>query len=479
MKLHEVIKKVSGYEQFGFDDNANAVDMWKEWYVGKSAKFHNYTLYNGKKQIAMQRMSLGMAKRVCEDWANLLINEKTDVVLDSDIAQTSMNEILKECRFWQKANVGIEMSFALGNGAFVVSVDNLTVNEEGDIVGDTGKVNVSFINATKIVPITFEDGQITECAFVNEGNRKTQISIHLRDEEGIYKIHNIEADGKGDSLSFTDDDYYVFDTKSTIPWFAMIKPNIANNRDIDSPMGISVFANQIDTLKEIDLVFDSFANEFLLGKKRIFINASQMTMDTKTGEIVDVFDSNDVAFYVLPESDDGSTMIQNDTQTLRVADHQTAIQQLLNLLSYGCGFGTQHYRFDVSGITTATQIISENSEMFRTLKKHEILIQDALLAVFRAIIYASNTFTPVKITSSNIEIKFDDSIIEDKQGEMANDRLDVSMGVMSKAEFRSKWYNEDIETAQQKIEEMSSFTITDPDPYGDGGDTGGQGSQVD
>ena len=62
---------------------------------------------------------------------------------------------------------------------------------------------------------------------------------------------------------------------------------------------------------------------------------------------------------------------------------------------------------------------------------------------------------------------------------MANDRIDVSMGVMSKAEFRAKWYGEDLETAQRKIDEMSSFTIADNEPYvdeeGEGGDDSASG----
>ena len=462
MKLLDIIREISGYKSLTLYDNDAYLDMWKGWYKGKSDKFHNYTIYNGKKSIHMERLSLGMAKKVCEDWANLLVNEKTDIVLSTETAQNTLNEILRDCRFWQKANAGVELSFALGMGAFVASVDNLIADEQGNLLEESGKINVSFINATKIRPITFEDGQITECAFINAGNKQTIISIHLKDEQGNYKIHNIVADGDtDDNLSYTEDDYYIFDTKSSIPWFAFLKPNIANNIDINSPLGISVFANQIDTLKEIDLIYDSYANEFMLGRKRIFVNTAQMTVDTHTGEQVDVFDSNDVVFYVLPQSDDGSTMIQNDTQTLRVADHQSAIQNQLNLLSYGVGFGTQHYRFEGGSISTATQIISENSDMFRTIKKHEILIEDMLVAITKAIIYIANTFTPNKIASDSIEIKFDDSIIEDKQGEMANDRLDVSMGVMSKAEYRAKWYGEDLKTAQRKIDEMSSFNIVD------------------
>ena len=39
------------------------------------------------------------------------------------------------------------------------------------------------------------------------------------------------------------------------------------------------------------------------------------------------------------------------------------------------------------------------------------------------------------------------------------DRQDVNMGVMSKVEYRMKWYNEDENTATQKIEEMDIFNI--------------------
>ena len=478
MTIDEIIKQISGYENLDLYDNESYMNMWKDWYQGKSNEFHNYRIYNGKRFVPMTRLSLGMAKRVCEDWANLLINEKTDVVVGDEASQNTLNDILRKCKFWHKANEGIEKTFALGIGALVVQVDNIPIVDEGII--PEGTVNVLFINGTKIRPISIENDQITECAFINVGTKTTNISVHLKDEKGNYKIHNIKAHGKdGINLTFdiqNEDDYYIFDTKNNIPWFAILKPNIANNIDINSPLGISIFANNIDTLKEIDIIYDSLANEFVLGRKRIFINVEDMVVDTKTGEQVEVFDSNDVVFYVLPTSDDGKQTITNDTQTLRVSDHQIGIQTQLNLLSYACGFGTNHYKFDGGSVATATQIVSENSDLFRNLKKHEIIIEDALITVMNAIVYATNTFTQQRINAgTSIEIQFDDSIIEDKQGEKENDRIDVSMGVMSKAEFRAKWYGEDLETAQRKIDEMSSFTIADNEPYTDG-EEGGDGN---
>ena len=144
--------------------------------------------------------------------------------------------------------------------------------------------------------------------------------------------------------------------------------------------------------------------------------------------------------------------------TLRVNDFFTGVNRALSLLSSAVGFGENRYRFDGTGMTTATQVVSENSEMFRTLKKHEIILNDTLIDIMKCLMYICNTFgdgTYKFIDNTNIEIKFDDSIIEDKESEKSSDRVDVNMDIMSKAEYRSKWYNEDVETAQQTIDDIS------------------------
>lgn len=478
MTLQDILRNVTHYENLELYDNKDYIDKWESWYNGNVTSFHNYHFFNGKNYIQQKRLSLCMAKKVCEDWANLLVNEKTDITLSDEVSQGVWEEVAKKTKFWRKANTGVEKTFALGMGAWAVSVDNLGVNRDGTTLAD-GIPSISFISAKNIIPITIEDDKIVECAFVVVKSGNTLIAIHTRKDDGTYAIVNVTARGTDyDNLTIRDEDTYVFETGSEKPWFVCLKPNIANNIEINSPLGISVFANAIDCLKQIDLVFDSYANEFILGKKRIFVNTPQCDIDPVTGQQRPVFDSNDIVIYQLPEAMDGSTLIQDSTQTLRVGDHQTALQNHLNLLSYACGLGTEHYKFDKGGISTATQIISENSEMFRNIKKQEILIEDALIELVEIVIYVCNNFTQYKMNpTADIEVKFDDSIIIDKESERASDRLDVSMGVMSKAEYRSKWYNEDINTATAKIEEMDSTTIQDYEVFEPeiGATTGEQG----
>lgn len=459
MNATEIIKKVTGTDKLY--DMSGYISNWREWYTGDVKAFHNYSIYNGKKYVPMKRLTLNMAKRVCEDWANLLLNEKTDITVGDAHSQEVIHKALEDCKFWQKGNEGIEKSFALGIGAFVVVVDNIGINERGELADlSKSKVKVKFVNGTKIRPITFEGEEITECAFINVNSNKTYISIHLKNELGNYEIHNIACKGEGDNLTFDEQDHTVFDTQNSIPWFFIIKPNIANNVDINSPLGISIFANAIDSLKEIDLVFDSYANEFILGRKRIFVNAEEWFVN-KNGEETDVFDSNDVVNYYLPSSTDGKQIITDVTSELRVEAHLTALQNHLSLFGYKCGLGTEHFKLENGNVySNQLQVVSVNSDMFRNLRKHEILIEDVLISLVRTMLYAINTFTSETVDMrAEITIKFDDSIIIDEETERAKDLTDVNSGVMSKYEYRMKWYNEDEKTARQKVDEASEFTI--------------------
>ena len=95
-------------------------------------------------------------------------------------------------------------------------------------------------------------------------------------------------------------------------------------------MGISVFANAIDEMKTIDLIYDSYRNEFSLGKKRIFVKSGALNVNLESGDAVPVFDENDVEFYALPD-EDGTEMIKESKFDIRAEQHK--LKQLQKLLA--------------------------------------------------------------------------------------------------------------------------------------------------
>lgn len=426
------------------DETTKHISDWLSWYQGYVKKFHHYTVYNGIELIDKDRFSLGMAKTVSEDWANLLLNEKVEIYTGTDFDK-SLEDIFEYNNFRVKGNQLIELAFALGTGAFVEYLD-----ADDNVV-------IDFIRAGMIFPLSWDNGYINECAFGSvrerEGKKQYYIQIHKLGDDGLYVIENHIVDAEsGTKLDLDEGLEEEVQTGSEIPLFQIVTPNIVNNIDLDSPYGISVYANAISQLKGCDLVYDSYMNEFELGKKKIMVPLSMAKIQMgEDGTAKPVFDKNDTVFYAIPGQRDGEGKPDTFDPTIRAEEHDKGINKALDLLSFKCGMGTGRYKFENGVVKTATEVISTNSELYRTLCKHEIVIRSVITSMVKAIGFLMDA--EVK----DVNIDFDDSIIEDTVSERKQDMNDLAIGAMTLLEYRMKWYNETEEDARKNINEPADI----------------------
>ena len=450
------------------DSFYSKVREWKSWYQGDVKGFHNYTVQNGERQVECRRYSLGMGKKLCEDWANLLMNEKVQITLEGEKEQKFIDLVLTENNFTVKANEMQEMKSALGTVAYVPRVIGQEISESGDIVpGNASGIVLDYVTIENIYPLSWQNGYISECAFSSEvtrgGKDYLYLQIHRREDNGNYVIENRIY--RYDNEQLADEQLVNVKGFENIPpvvhigsdkrQFVIDRPNIANNINYLLPTGIAIYANAIDVLQGVDIAYDSYVNEFKLGKKRIMVKPSAAQYLDGTP----AFDPDDVVFYVMPEDTEDGAVVTPIDMTLRTAEHNTGIQDQLNILSSKCGFGETYYRFDGGSVATATQVISENSTMFRTIKKHEIVLEQALVELCRILLRMGNTAMNAGLNEDvEISIDFDDSIIEDKQTDFSRDMQLLSAGIMNDWEFRMKWMNEDEATAKAALPKMQDIT---------------------
>lgn len=449
------------------------IKKWESWYNGDVQKFHHYYVYNGKNKIRCRRLSLCMAKKLCEDMADLLLNERVKITVgNSETTNDFVQKVLEKNKFLVKGNDYQERKACTGTVAYIVQLKDAQTDEEGNVSG--GDVCINYLQAKNIFPISWENGEIKEAAFLFpktwERKKYALIQMHrLREKDGVqqYFIENhVVQCTSGAGTEIPSEKWRelkpfagispTIETGSDKPQFVIDRLNIVNNSDEDdtNPMGVSIFANSIDTLAKIDMEYDSYANEFSLGRKRIFV-APEMLSDIDGNP---AFDENDTVFYQLPEeSNMGNKPIYEVDMELRAEQHSKAINDDLNFLSFKCGFGTERYRFDRGSVTTATQVISDNSDMYRSLKKHEIILESVIKDLIKIIIRLGVVLrVPGLSEDVEITVDFDDSIIEDKVSERQQDRQDVSMGVMRHEEYRAKWYGETEEEALKNLPEQNS-----------------------
>ena len=452
-------------KELGFDtvDSKlySLIDVWKSWYDGEVKDFHSYTVWNGIEELECHRYSVNMGKKVCEDWANLLMNERVNITLEGKKEQAFVDAVLDNNNWEVKSNEFQERKAAVGTIAYVPIVEEMGVDPDTAEVKDTGKIHINYVTAANIYPLTWDNGVIRECAFVSrkrvDDREYTYIQVH-RLNGGEYDIENHLYDA--DEVPLTSVRGFetippVVHTGSDKPQFVIDRLNIANS-DEENPMGVAVFAYAIDQLKSIDITYDSYVNEFVLGKKRIVVQPEA----TKDINGRPVFDKRETVYYVLPEdrAADGNILQQVD-MTLRTAEFNTGMQDMLNVLSSKCGFGENHYKFDQTSIATATQVISENSTMFNTIRKHEIILREAITNLCRTLLRMGNRYMGAELDENiEISIDFDDSIIEDKQADFNRDKIMLDSGIINDWEFRMRWMNEDEATAKAALPKMQDMT---------------------
>ncbi|MCD8294745.1 MAG: phage portal protein [Clostridia bacterium] len=442
------------------EDISTKLRVWEQWYKGKVDGFHDYKVYQGKREQKRERLSLNMPQRVCQDWADLLLNEKVEINADDEKTQAALDRVLSQVNFYVRGNNLLERSFAFGSGFFIQYYDG-------------EKTNQKYITQDFLYPITYDSGALTEAAFASSkiigGREYTYIETHTRDEHGFYVIDNFICTLKRNKLIEVGSDFYEqyniqqkLETGRTEPCFQQIRPNVANKDNFNSPFGTSIFNGAIDCFKACDTVFDAYYKEFKLGQKRLFVKDGVTTFNfDEEGKKVPVFDPNDEVFYSMPD-DDNSKAIEESNMQLRVDELDKGLQTQLNLISQSCGFGSNGYKWDNGNVTTATQIISENSKMFRTVKKHEILLNNALIAMAKSLLYFEKQFGGHSEINENSEItiNFDDSIIEDTAEIKRQALTDYTAGIISKTEYFRQVYKlndaQALDFARKMAEELEA-----------------------
>lgn len=448
------------------------IGEWLDWYKGTLKSFHTVKVSNGLTTPTREIYALKVAKRVCEDWSSSMLNEDVKIVINSTNKKSSIfvqgskgnGGVLGSNNFEVLLSDTLEQMFALGTSAFVIDLDNIAVDNSGNIVdGSKATVKIKGINATRILPISWSNGVVTEASFISEMTvaNKTYyiVSSHIKEDDG-YVIYNDLVDNNYKTASLNVNLLPIIRTKSLKPLFYIMKTNISNNIDLDSPMGISIYANAIDNLKGCDVAYDSCIREVLTGQRIVMMNKCLLTTDEQGNPIApqDVKQTY-MQFFGDDARSDVSEFIKEFHPTLNTDALDKELQNQLNMLSSKVGLGANYYRFDSSsGVVTATEYVGERNDFMRNAVKISKSVKSTLKDLVQGILFVGKNILGANVDdNAKIDISVSDGVVEDDSKEREQDRQDVRDGIMSKAEYRAKWYGETIEEATEAINKINQI----------------------
>lgn len=344
----------------------------------------------------------------------------------------------------------------------VIRLKNAAVSENSSIIPDSRtRIDLNYIDGGNIIPLSCDNGTITEAAFCSDvcikGVNKIYLEIH-RLEDGEYVIENrvFVADKSGGVLKedkLPESVPPVIHTRSAIPWFSVCRPAIVNSIKGSNGMGCAVFANAIDNLKGVDIAYNNLNSDIWLGQKKVFMAKS--LIEEYMGQKITPDEVNQQLFYYITSSAEdmgAKPLITEHNPDLRVKDNVDCIQAQLDYLSFKVGFGTKHYQFNAGSIVTATQYTGDKQDLVQNAHKHFIRVEGFLHDLVKSLLHIGKSFIDSSINDeAAISVTFDQSPLIDESAERERDRADVSGGIMAKWEYRAKWYGESEEEAKHNI----------------------------
>lgn len=427
-------------------------DIWRgspEWLPYK------YRLPKGDYKDSKLK-TLNMPRYLCRYWANNYANEDTRITIPDDKSNERLQEVFAVTNLFGRFNNFVEMFMGLGIGAMVVETEAL-IDGEGNIKKSDSEIKIKMIPGRRTIPITIDDGEVTECAFVSLVTGGARLTIHYL-VDGIYHLAIFKGTAKESDYSF-DMEHYTDIPLGTIPLFQIWNPNITDEDELDKSVGTSIFATAIDTFKHLDLGYTAYYKEVKLGQKVKFISNDTMEYDDEGHQVLP-FDEEDEAILFIKDASDAGTKMQEFNGELRVDAITKYINTNLNCAAMLCGLGQTQFEFDGGGgrpIQTATGVIAKQTELYRNVIKQENLATTKFRQLVQAIAYMNNTFLnkpEIKLGKLNdIVVTYDDNVVEDTATKKQSELNEVNAGVMSIAEFRSHWYDEDLESAIKFVHE--------------------------
>lgn len=325
--------------------------------------------------------------------------------------------------------------------------------------------------------------QITEGIFCNDyvqnGFYYKLFEYHTLQSDGVHIYHVLRRSDSRSYLGqevpvselFPELDYEMVFKGVQKPLFCYFKPAVGNNMVFDLPLGLPVFANSIDTLREIDVIFDSLEREFILGKKRIIIPSEcvKSTYDSDGNE-VKYFDTDDEVYQAFNADDAPKLNISDNTQSLRVIEHVEALKLQLNILSTQLGFSPGTLSFDSnSGVKTATEVAADEKDTLRTVQNNKNIISEVLESLATAIIEITQASEEVS-KDYTVSVNWQDNIIGDDNTRIDNNIKLVQAGLKSKIRAIMEAQNIDEAEAAEELQRIAKENdidggILDGDSY--------------
>ncbi|MDE5583222.1 MAG: phage capsid protein [Ruminococcus sp.] len=413
-------------------------ELWHDIYI-------NNSFWLGKhddKEI----ISLNLPTAICNEFSRLIMSES--VIKNAE--KNFYTEIADD--FTERLFAEIPTSLALGGMIFKPFVSH-------------GKIFIDLIRTGDFLPVDFSDGQITSAIFVS---RKTIGKFHYT----LLEYHNFTISENSHTIinkvcKSSNSEYIGYEcgfdevpewsglvgniTFKNVkkPLFSYFRVPTANNIDLSSPLGISVYANAVDLIRQADEQWARIEWEYESKETALDVSIDMVRENGLPKRKKRIFrqydtDSLDGNFYNIfsPEIRDSAEF-----------NYLNRILQRIEF-NVGLAYGTLSDPQTVE--KTAEEIKSSKQRSYSQISAIQKSLGNAINNLFYAVsVYAK--ISGISEKSAEIICTWGDSVLEDSDKEFQRRLQMVSAGILKKEKFISWYFDCDESQANDYIPQETGF----------------------
>ena len=402
------------------------IELWQNCYSGNAPWLDEYVV------------SIGLEEAVCTEFANIVFNE-----MQATVSNEKLDKIFKDAI--DDINENFQSGFATG----------------GIILKPLGKdKGIQYVPANEFIPVEYDSkGKLLKVIFPDfkklGDSYYTRLEYHSLDDKGLTITNTayISSDpnflGREIPLSAVEEwgeippsVNYPLMTRQAFGYYRNPKKNNIDN----SKTPISIFNKAIEIIKKADIQFGRMDWEFESGERMVFADENLFKGKGKNKFLSKL---KNRLFRKVDADGDVNNLIKEYSPDFRIDPLKTGLEEIKRTIEFcvGLAYGDLSNTSNVD--KTATEVNAAKQRKYNTVTAIQKNVKDCL----EDLVFALAFYNSMTTSGYEFACVFKDSILTDEDTERKQDIQDVNMGVMSKAEYRAKWYGEDEKTAQSRLPE--------------------------
>ena len=428
------------------------------------SKFNDVTYLNTDGEQRTRKFNhLPLARTACKKIAGLVYNEQAEITVDNETINQFVNDVLLNDRFNKNFERYLESCLALGGMAMRPYFDGKTIK-------------IAFIQAPVFLPLQSNMQDVSSAAIVtksvkSEGKTNkyyTLIEFHEWNDDDLtitnelYKSNSADTVGSQTLLSelYENLEENIVIKGLSRPLFTYLKTPGMNNKDINSPLGLSIFDNAKTTIDFINRTYDEFMWEIKMGQRRVAVPEGLTTMTVMTGTEFTTrrrFETDQNVYVQIGGGLDESKIVDLTTP-IRADDYIKAINKGLAMFEMQVGVSGGMFSFDGKTMKTATEVVSENSDTFQLRNSIVSLVEHSIKELVVSICELGNAhgiYNGEIPKLEDISVNLDDGVFTDRNAELEYWTKALASGIVSKQFAISKVLGVTDEEAGKMLSEIN------------------------